>query len=630
MCQWFKSFINQTVLDEKTSRERAFAPLDPRTMLYSCCDLGGTDNGDDWTFQLSGGGGKFSPVGLQVARSVMGGTRRTGSLEFRICQNGVARSQWDCMECVYATTDRLIMCAPYWGRKDIGFAIEFMMVNSGTCVVSMGWINRSKDPIQIDLAGIFLDSELNRHELSDSCEVANEDFCLRFANDGESSFKIPPGEYGAYSCRISLAQDVQKCNSRIEQAGMIDLNKFRETQNRLANPAAFNTFREGEERMLAKAIHNVMRMNILNNGKECFSAPNRIIHKGQWLWDTCFHAIAWKLFDRELAKQLLLNLFNYQDKQSGFIPICVEQTYGLQDYATQPPLIAFALRKVCDDPDTIAWVYPRLEQFYRWLEQHRMQSGGLFRWNTAGESGMDNSPRFDNDPTLPTTPETLNFCTRVIPDNIAHIDISCMMVMFAESLEEFARKLGQDDQAKLWKEKTGQLTGKINECLFDAKDGFYYDRSEDGAFRRIKTVASFWALLAGVCSKEQAHMLMEHIMNPAEFFTEFPLPSVAVNEPSFCLNYWRGPVWINICYIVVLGLRKYGYNQQADEIVRKVTKGICRDYYRTGQFWELYDPFGGPSEYLRKKHMGPRGNASGFCGWTANILNMIDEATVNK
>lgn len=45
------------------------------------------------------------------------------------------------------------------------------------------------------------------------------------------------------------------------------------------------------------------------------------------------------------------------------------------------------------------------------------------------------------------------------------------------------------------------------------------------------------------------------------------LPSTELTEPYFKhLTYWRGPVWVNMNWMIWLGLLKYGYNDAAERI----------------------------------------------------------------
>ena len=80
--------------------------------------------------------------------------------------------------------------------------------------------------------------------------------------------------------------------------------------------------------------------------------------------------------------------------------------------------------------------------------------------------------------------------------------------------------------------------------LYDAEDGRYYDRGiVSGQIKRVAAVSSFLPLFAGVCSPERAEVLLSDLQDPATFQTALGVPSVAVSDPTFGSDMWRGPVW---------------------------------------------------------------------------------------
>ena len=90
--------------------------------------------------------------------------------------------------------------------------------------------------------------------------------------------------------------------------------------------------------------------------------------------------------------------------------------------------------------------------------------------------------------------------------------------------------------------------------------------------------------------------------------------------------YWRGPIWLNINYLVVRAL--YDLKQdtsvsqevrtQAQRIYTKLRKGIIdnviKEYYRTGYVWEQYDDNTGQGKGCKP-----------FTGWSALVVLMMGE-----
>ena len=77
--------------------------------------------------------------------------------------------------------------------------------------------------------------------------------------------------------------------------------------------------------------------------------------------------------------------------------------------------------------------------------------------------------------------------------------------------------------------------------------------------------------------------------------------------------------------MILLGLKRYGFNKEAHELAQLIIKGIKEEFIRTGHLWEAYDPFGGEVSRIEKKYLGYRNIANCFAGWTVNVINIMYE-----
>ena len=312
-----------------------------------------------------------------------------------------------------------------------------------------------------------------------------------------------------------------------------------------------------------------------------WTTPDRVPHRDAWLWDSAFHAMAMSGSDPALARDSLRAVLVRQS-EDGFIPHQMRAD-GWCSGITQPQVLAWAalfLHERAPDTDFLAWAAPRLQAFLDWTIRNRDRNGnGLLEWHTGtdphcrcDESGLDNSPRFDfDDPAIDA------------------IDFSCYLAHDAGCLAEIWRILGRDAEAEAAKALHDRTAERINALLWDETDGLYYDLLADGNLSGVASVASFLPLWAGICPPDRAARLVRALTDPARFWTAFPVPSIARNSPQYDTDMWRGCSWLNLDWFLWLGLRRYGYAAEAEELRRRVLAAVNKWYLRHGTLFEFYD-----------------------------------------
>lgn len=188
------------------------------------------------------------------------------------------------------------------------------------------------------------------------------------------------------------------------------------------------------------------------------------------------------------------------------------------------------------------------------------------------------------------------------------VDLNCYLVRELEAMAIIAEKIGKPKEATDFKLQAEKLKVLINTYLWDEKTGFYYDRNEEnGKTTFVKSVSGFTPIWAGVASKEQVKRLVnEHLKNPKEFWTNYPVPSYALTEPDYRQNYqgqkgcnWKGSTWIPTNYMICHGLMDYGYQELAKDIALK-TYNLVLNNKTTREFFNAetgeglgMDPFFG-------------------------------------
>lgn len=342
------------------------------------------------------------------------------------------------------------------------------------------------------------------------------------------------------------------------------------------------------KRLLNRAVGTLEHGLLQSDGERSYPwgtlrgiAPSAEVYRGLWNWDSCFHALALARFDPTLAREQL-QFFLGAQRPDGCFPDCIEENGAFCDGWSKPPVIFFTCEQIDRLSPDDAWlreVYPKLVRCAGFWEEKRSE-GGLFHYGfdnsdepdvaAKWESGWDNSPRFDGD----------------IAEDIFEIDLNCYMVLAYRALSYMAVRLGITEDAGLWQAKEKTLSRLVEERLWSEKLGAYCDLYRDGrGDTGVLSPASFMPLFAGIASDEHAKKLALLAEDPAYFHPLFP--SVAYSHPSYTEDkYWRGPLWLNIAFMAIEGLRRNGFVTLADGFTDRILELCDRE---DSSIYEYYD-----------------------------------------
>jgi putative isomerase len=185
---------------------------------------------------------------------------------------------------------------------------------------------------------------------------------------------------------------------------------------------------------------------------------------------------------------------------------------------------------------------------------------GLYKgtaFAARNETGMDNSATHDEAIYDPVTRTLSTF----------DLGLNCAAALDAEMLSKMAAVLGKHDDAREFAALAERHRTLISETLWDESRGIFANRQRHGGFVRSLSPTSFYPLLCGAATPEQAARLLEHLSDETTFGGDFVLPNATRDDPAFADNvYWRGRIWPNVNYMVWLGLRRYGFVAEASKL----------------------------------------------------------------
>lgn len=333
-----------------------------------------------------------------------------------------------------------------------------------------------------------------------------------------------------------------------------------------------------------------------------------------WIWDTCFMTLFCRYApDVFPGLESLDNFYQVMhDKQ--------KMTANIH-HPDNPPLFAW----VELEHFKLTGDFQRLKKILsdkKYLQKHfyffkNLQKGKVFSyanvpcsasWQKIGYtwngvcSGMDNTSRGNGQ-----------------YDSILWIDAIAQQALSASCIAQAASLLNDNKTVEKFNSIFEELKEIINHYYWDEQDGFYYDIAKTASHEhvKVKTPASYWVMLAGICSQEQAERMHEHAQSPNWFGGERPWPSVAPSETSFAPDgkYWLGGIWLPTAYAATKALDKYGFHDTA----MKNSYALLLHMYKVWRnftpatIWECYSPTE-TKPAINKDNVLVRKD---FCGWSA-------------
>lgn len=327
---------------------------------------------------------------------------------------------------------------------------------------------------------------------------------------------------------------------------------------------------------------------------------------------------------------------------------------------TQPPVFGFILSLLAerfgDDEEFLALVkeiYPKIKAFHAYLYKRRDPlNEGLVYINHNWESGTDNSPLWDevlegmdvsgarDVSALRRDVKTVDAAQRPTNENykryiylvdlfreagydddkifdatpfaVQDVLFNSMLIRSNEGLIALSSLVEEEaGEIQAWNE--GSIAA-LNKKCWNEEDGFYYDYDLKGNKQiALKVSNGFMPLFAGAASPVQAERLKSNLLQSFRNGDYLLCASSAVDGGAFNpVKYWRGPIWINVNWMLYQGLLRYGFTEEAAQVKRDSIRLV-----EGAGFYEYFDPRAGKAD-------DERGLGGNNFSWTAALyLDLI-------
>ncbi len=254
-------------------------------------------------------------------------------------------------------------------------------------------------------------------------------------------------------------------------------------------------------------------------------------------------------------------------------------------------------------------VYNSLKKFdeYLWRTRDSDHDGCLEAW-TPWDVGEDGCERFRDFPLIwpfdyPPTNELVKkmsqedldrYCgTRKVKDLVVPAESMDMMSYSysnREVLSQISKEL-QNGQEKYWKEAAREVAGKLKKCLWDPVKGACFDKDKFNKTMNILLHNNLSCMYFESFDQKMAdRFIQDHLLNPDEFWTPMPLPSVAINDPYFkndSTNNWNGQSEALTFQRTIRALENYGHYAELTLLGNKFLEGVSA----SSKFTQQFDPF---------------------------------------
>ncbi len=198
----------------------------------------------------------------------------------------------------------------------------------------------------------------------------------------------------------------------------------------------------------------------------------------------------------------------------------------------------------------------------------------------------------------------------------APVCLNSLLYKTEKDLEQISLWLGHHDDAGKWNKRSEERKALITKYLWNEQQGMFFDHNLlTNRMSEYRYASMFYPLWAGLATPEQAKAVVANLKG---FEQPGGLPMSTIDTGA----QWDLPYgWGNIEMLAISGMRRYGYNADADRVSYEFLSMVAENFRRDGNIREKYNVVTRSSE--ARAEMGYHMNVIGF-GWTnAAFLELL-------
>jgi hypothetical protein len=290
-------------------------------------------------------------------------------------------------------------------------------------------------------------------------------------------------------------------------------------------------------------------------------------------------------------------------REDGQLPASVKvsgMSWGQIQMVVPIAATAWAIAQITKDESFLSEAYDACSRWDAWLRRYRDTRGtGLIEAFCTYDTGQDNSPRWAGVSNECPQHDAKTFSPgqsvpRLCPD------LSATVYGGRLALSAMASALGKKTEAQSWLDDAEHIRSLIVHKLWCEEDASFYDIDPAGSFVRIRSVANCRVLGERVLrlrvprERRMFDALWERqLHNPKAYWPKYPLPSIAMDDPTFVRpiprNSWGGASQALTALRTLRWMEHYGKARE----LRVLMAAWCEAIVRAGAFCQQMDPESG-------------------------------------
>ncbi|KAF9977520.1 Processing alpha glucosidase I [Actinomortierella ambigua] len=438
------------------------------------------------------------------------------------------------------------------------------------------------------------------------------------------------------------------------------------------------TYEEGENEHLEGPVARRPNPNPqMSEPASLFSAvPSRSFFPRGFYWDEGFHQNLIGVWDNDLSLEIIKSWYDRQDEdgwiqreqilgdeprsrvppefqiqypEHGNPPTLVTALCGYLDRVAEAATAHHVLemqmgvgvatsttsgrdrtnRMLDRASEYLSELYPKLRTNYFWM-RNKMQ-GGIREYGRTNARSRSEGYRWRGRTPSHTLTSGLDDYPRAAVPSVGelHVDLLSWIGFYAKQLTRIAELMGLEDDVDEYEDHYEAIKGNIEDLHWNEEKKMFcdltVDENEESVFVCHKGYISLFPLALGLVDPQSDKLghILDMLHNPDELWSPYGIRSLSKQDEYFATgeNYWKGPIWINLNYLVLRSLKtnymvegphqervKTIYNELRDNLIQNIYK----EYERTGYVWEQYDEASGEG---RRSHP--------FTGWTSMVVLMM-------